>query len=289
MSYVVTAATGQLGRLVVDGLLARGVAPDDILATARDLDRLRATTPAGVRTRRLDYADPSTLTGAFAPGDRVLLVSGTDMGERVAQHRAVIDAAAAADVALLAYTSAPYADTTTLGLAAEHLATERVLVASGAPYTLLRNGWYVENYAPAVAGALAQGVLLGATRSGRISAAPRADFAEAAAAVLVGSGHEGATYELGGDSSFSLPELAAEVGRLSGRPIGHREVTPAELEQVFQAAGLPALVAAVYADVDRAIAEGALQIDSGDLSRLLGRPTTPWTAGVAGFVESAAA
>jgi NAD(P)H dehydrogenase (quinone) len=289
MSYVVTAATGQLGRLVVDGLLARGIAPVDILATARDVDRLNATVPPGVRTGRLDYADPSTLTSAFAGGDRVLLISGTAMGERVAQHRNVIEAAAAADVALLAYTSAPYAGTTSLGLAVEHLATERVLTASGLPYALLRNGWYLENYAPVVAGALARGVLVGATGPGRISAAPRADFAEAAAAVLTGLGHEGATYELGGDSSFSLPELAAEVGRLSGRRIEHSELTQAELEQVFRGAGMPEPMAAAYADVDRAIALGALQIDSGDLSRLLGRPTAPWPVGVAAFVGSAAA
>jgi NAD(P)H dehydrogenase (quinone) len=289
MSYVVTAATGQLGRQVVTSLLARGVPAAEILATARDLDRLSAQVPAGVRTARLDYADPSTIEGVFAPGDRVLLVSGSEFGQRVQQHRAVIEAAAAAGVALLAYTSAPYADTTTMGLADEHRATEEVLTASGVPYALLRNGWYVENYAAAVAGALAQGAVVGATRSGRISAAPRADFAQAAAAVLAGPGHEGATYELGGDPGFTLAELADEIGRLSGRRIEHREVTTTELEQILTEVGLPAPMPAVYADVDRAIGEGALQIDSGDLARLLGRPTTPWQVGIAQFVEGAAA
>jgi NAD(P)H dehydrogenase (quinone) len=289
LSYVVTAATGQLGRQVVTSLLARGVPAAEILATARDLDRLTAAVPAGVRTARLDYADPSTIEGVFGPGDRVLLVSGSEFGQRVQQHRAVIEAAATAGVALLAYTSAPYADTTTMGLADEHRATEQILTASGVPYALLRNGWYVENYAAAVAGALAQGTLVGATRSGRISAAPRADFAEAAAVVLAGPGHEGATYELGGDPGFTLPELAEEIGRRSGRPIEHREVTTAELEQILTRVGLPAPMPAVYADVDRAIGEGALQIDSGDLARLLGRPTTPWQLGVAQFVEGAAA
>jgi NAD(P)H dehydrogenase (quinone) len=289
MSYVVTAATGQLGRQVVTSLLARGVPAAEILATARDLDRLSAQVPAGVRTARLDYADPSTIEGVFAPGDRVLLVSGSEFGQRVQQHRAVIEAAAAAGVALLAYTSAPYADTTTMGLADEHRATEEVLTASGVPYALLRNGWYVENYAAAVAGALAQGAVVGATRSGRISAAPRADFAQAAAAVLAGPGHEDATYELGGDPGFTLAELADEIGRLSGRRIEHREVTTTELEQILTEVGLPAPMPAVYADVDRAIGEGALQIDSGDLARLLGRPTTPWQVGIAQFVEGAAA
>lgn len=289
MSYVVTAATGHLGRQVVTNLLARGVPAGEIVATGRDLDRLAAAVPAGVRHVHLDYSDPSTLDGAFGAGDRVLLVSGTEFGQRVAQHSAVIAAAAAADVALLAYTSIPFADTTSMQLAAEHRATEEVLTASGAPFALLRNAWYVENYAPSVAGALAHGVLAGATRSGRISAAARADFAEAAAAVLAGPGDEGATYELGGDPGFTLPELAAEVGRVAGRAIEHREVSPDELEQILQQAGLPAAMAAVYADVDRAIGEGALQVDSGDLARLIGRPATPWQRGIAQFVEAAAA
>jgi NAD(P)H dehydrogenase (quinone) len=286
MSYVVTATSGHLGRQVVTSLLDRGVPAAEIVATARDVSAIADLAALGVRVRRLDYADPSTLDDAFAAGDRVLLISGTAFGERVAQHSNVIRAAAQAGVALLAYTSAPYADSTSMLLADEHRRTEEVLVASGAPYALLRNGWYTENYADVVAGALAQGALVGATGGGRISAAARADFAEAAAVVLAGPGHEGATYELGGEPGFTFAELAAEVSRLAGRPIDSREVPVAELEQILVGAGVPASVAGVLADVDRAIGKGELTIDSGDLARLIGRPTTPWQQSGAGFVPA---
>ena len=189
----------------------------------------------------------------------MLLVSGTDFGARVAQHSNVIRAAAAAGVELLAYTSAPYADTTSMQLAAEHLATERVLLDAGVPYALLRNGWYAENYAAPAAAAIEQGELVGATDGGRVSVAARADYAEAAAVVvgdLDGQGHQGSTYELGGEPGFTFAELAAELSRLSGREIVNRNVSVAELEQILVGAGLPAPAAAVFADVDRAIGAG---------------------------------
>jgi len=284
MSYVVTAASGQLGRLVVTSLLRRGVPAADIIATARDVAAIEDLADLGVRVRRLDYADPSSIDGAFAAGDRVLLISSSTFGERIAQHTNVIHAAAKAGVGLLAYTSAPYADTTSMLLAQEHLGTEQVLLASGLPYSLLRNGWYTENYASTVAGALVQGTVVAATDGGRISAATRADFAEAAAAVLAGPGHEDSTYELGGDTGFTLAELAEELTRLTSREIGHVDVSEAELEQTLVGAGVPAPMAAVLADVDRAIGKGELFIDSGDLSRLIGRPTTPWQESVATFL-----
>ncbi len=287
MSIVVTAATGHLGRLVVSSLLARGVPAGDVLATCRDVTALADLAEAGVRIRRLDYADPASIEGTFHAGDRVLLVSGTDFGARVAQHSNVIHAAAAAGVALLAYTSAPYADTTSMQLAAEHLATERVLLDAGVPYALLRNGWYAENYAAPAAAAIQQGELVGATDGGRVSVAARADYAEAAAVVvgdLDGQGHLGSTYELGGEPAFTFAELAAELSRLSGREVVNHNVSVAELEQILVGAGLPAPAAAVFADVDRAIAQGELFVDSGDLTRLIGHPTTPWQESIATFV-----
>ena len=287
MSIVVTAASGHLGRLVVSSLLARGVPANDLLATGRDLTALADLAEGGVRIRSLDYADPASIEGTFQAGDRVLLVSGTDFGVRVAQHSNVIRAAAAAGVELLAYTSAPYADTTSMQLAAEHLATERVLLDAGVPYALLRNSWYVENYAAPAAAAIERGELVGATGGGRVSVAARADYAEAAAVVvgdLDGQGHENSTYELGGEPGFTFAELAAELSRLSGREIVNRNVSVAELEQILVGAGLPAPAAAVFADVDRAIGAGELFVDSGDLARLIGRPTTPWQESVATFV-----
>lgn len=287
MSIVVTAASGHLGRLVVSSLLSRGVPASDIVATSRDVSALAGLAAQGVRVRRLDYADPSTIEGALEPGDRVLLISGNDFGARVAQHGNVIRAAADARVALLAYTSAPHADTTSMQLAAEHLATERVLLDSGVPYALLRNGWYAENYAAPVTTAVDLGELVGATDDGKVSVAARADYAEAAAVVvggLDGQGHQGSTYELGGEPAFTFAELAAELSRLTGRGVANRNVTVAELEQILVGAGLPAPMAAVFADVDRAISEGELFVDSGDLARLIGRRTTPWQESVAGFV-----
>ena len=285
MSYVVTAASGQLGRLVVTALLERGIPAGDIVATARDVTSIQDLAGLGARVRGLDYADAASIDGAFAAGDRVLLISGTAFGERVAQHGNVIRAAAAAGVGLLAYTSAPYADSTSMLLAAEHRGTEEVLVASGVPYTLLRNGWYTENFATTVAEALETGEIVRAT-GGLISAAARADYAEAAAAVLAGPGHEGSTYELGGAPGFTLPELSDELSRVAGRAIAFREISVGELEQILLEAGLPAPVAATVADVDRAITEGELAIDSGDLSRLIGRATTPWQQAVAAFLPA---
>jgi NAD(P)H dehydrogenase (quinone) len=290
MSYVVTAASGHLGRLVVAALLDRGVAASDLVATSRDLANLDDLAQRGVRVHRLDYSDPATIEGAFGPGDRVLLISGTDFGSRVAQHGNVIRAAARAGVGFLAYTSAPYADTTSMLLAAEHLATERLLIESGLPYALLRNGWYAENYADAVAGAIAQGELVAAADGGRVSVAARADYAEAAAVVLASlhaQGHEHSTYELGGDTSFTFTELAAELSRLTGRDIASRNVSVAELEQILAGAGFPPEAAAAYADIDRGISKGELFIDSGDLAGLIGRPTTPWQQSVATFVRLA--
>jgi NAD(P)H dehydrogenase (quinone) len=281
MSYVVTAASGHLGRLVVAALLDRGIAPADITATSRDPKSIADLAERGVVTRRLEYGDPETIEGTFAAGDRVLLVSGMDMGQRVTQHGNVTRAAAEAGVALLAYTSAPYADSTSLLLAGEHRGTEEVLVASGVPYSLLRNSWYTENYEPTVATALEHGAFVGATGNGRVSVAARADYAEAAAAVLAGPGHENTTYELGGEPGFTQSELAAEVTRLSGREIASREVSVAELEQILVGAGLPPQAAAVFADVDRGIAEGELEVTSGDLARLIGHATTPWQDTVA--------
>ncbi len=197
MTVVVTGATGHLGRLAVESLLDRGVAPEQIVATGRNVEKLADLAARGVVVRRADFDDPSTLAAAFAGADKVLLVSGSEVGKRVQQHTNAIDAAKAAGVALIAYTSIPYADRSSLLLAEEHAATERVLAASGVPHVLLRNSWYLENYTAQLPTYLEHGVA-GAAGSGRVSAAARRDFAEAAATVLIEDGHAGAVYELGG-------------------------------------------------------------------------------------------
>ncbi|HEV7755565.1 MAG TPA: SDR family oxidoreductase [Mycobacteriales bacterium] len=281
MTIVVTGATGQLGRLVVESLLDRGVPAAEIVAAGRSTDKIADLADRGVRVRRIDFTDPATLAEAFAGADRVLLVSSSEVGRRAEQHRNAIDAAREAGVTLLAYTSIAQAETTTMLLAAEHQATETYLRESGVPFTLLRNGWYLENYTAQLPVALEHGAILGSAGEGRVSAATRADYAAAAAAVLTGEGHEGKAYELGGDHSFTLPELAAEITRQTGTEVAYRDLPVEEYTQVLVGVGLPEQAAAVFADSDRGIARGELLVESGDLSRLVGRPTTSLTDGLA--------
>jgi NAD(P)H dehydrogenase (quinone) len=274
MKILVTGASGHLGRLVVDALLERGVPASDLVATARDPQALSDLADLGVDTPRLDYDDPQSAKDALAGVDRVLLVSGSDVGDRVRQHRAVIDAAVEHDVELLAYTSILRADTTELGLATEHAATEQLIRESGLPAAYLRNSWYVENYTAQLPVALAQGGFAGAAGDGRISAATRADYAAAAAVVLSTDGHAGQAYELGGDGAFTMAELAAVVAEETGRDVGYTDLPEAEFATLLEGAGLPAPYAAALAAADTGIKRGDLLETSGTLSRLIGRPTT---------------
>jgi NAD(P)H dehydrogenase (quinone) len=274
MSIVVTGATGHLGRLVIDGLLEK-VPADRITAVVRDADKAAGLAARGVTLKVADYSRPETLRGAFAAGDKVLLISGSEIGQRIPQHQAVIDAAKAAGVALLAYTSVlggPAADFT---LADEHRATERAVTGSGLPYVLLRNGWYNENYTENLAPVLEHGAVVAAAGEGRVASAARADYAAAAVAVLTGEGHENTAYELSGDTAWSFAEYAAEVARQSGKEITYRAASPEEVQGALTGAGLPEPLAAILADVDAAIGRGRLAATPGDLSRLTGRPTTP--------------
>lgn len=283
-AIVVTGATGHLGRLVVEDLLERGVPASTVVATGRSTEKLEDLAARGVTVRRLDFDDTEALKDAFGPGDRVLLVSGSEPGKRVGQHQAVIDAAVAADVAQLVYTSAPKATTTPMKLAEEHRLTEEAIAASGAPATILRNGWYFENYLGQLDTYLEHGAILGSAGEGRISGAARADFAAAAAAVLTAdpADHVGRVYELGGDTSFTLAELAAALTASTGTPIAYADVPPAEQLAVLVAAGVPQPFAETLVDVDQCAIGGALEVEGSDLSTLIGRPTTTLAEAVAG-------
>ncbi|MEU9886305.1 SDR family oxidoreductase [Sphaerisporangium sp. NPDC051011] len=271
---VVTAATGQLGRLVVEGLLA-AVPADQIAVVVRDPGKAADFAERGVHVREADYDRPATLEGAFAAGDRVLLISSPDVGARLDQHKAVVDAAAAAGVALLAYTSLLHADTSPLAVAPEHLATELYIRASGVPFSLLRNGWYTENYVSAALNGAEHGTVAGSAGEGRVAGATRADYAAAAVAVLTGEGHENSVYELSGDTAWSMPEFAAEVSALAGRPVTYQDLPQEEYARVLASAGLPEPVAAMLAAMDADITKGVLADTPGTLSKLIGRPTTP--------------
>ncbi len=204
MSIVVTGATGHLGRLVIEGLLAAGVPAAEVAAVVRDKDKAADLAERGVELRVADYSAPETLRGAFAAGDRVLLISGSEVGQRVPQHRAVIDAAREAGVAHLTYTGILGGPDADFDLAAEHNVTERLILDSGLPYTFLRNGWYHENYTEHLAPVLAHGAVVASAGEGRVASAARADYAAAAVAVLTGAGHEGKAYELSGDVAWSM-------------------------------------------------------------------------------------
>ncbi|MFG3703596.1 SDR family oxidoreductase [Micromonospora sp. NPDC047670] len=273
MSIVVTGATGHLGRLIVESLLRRGVPAGQVVALGRDTDRLADLAGRGVTVRRADYTDPDSLRAAFAGAEKLMFVSGSEVGQRVRQHRNVVAAAREAGVGLVVYTSITRADTSSLILAAEHRATEQELRSSGLPYVFLRNNWYFENYLPQLPTYLEHGVV-GAAGDGRIGAAARADYAEAAAAVLTTEGHANQVYELAG-APFTMTGLAEELSRQAGRRVGYTDLPVARYVEVLAGASVPRSYAEVLADGDRGVAEGALDVDSDDLEKLIGRqPTT---------------
>ncbi len=281
-TIAVTGATGHLGRLVIEKLKTR-VAADDIVALVRDPAK---AADLGVAARAADYGKPETLAAALAGVDVLLLISGNEIGQRVPQHRNVIDAAKAAGVKRIAYTSILHADTTPIGLGVEHRATEALIRDSGLAYTFLRNGWYLENYAGAIAGALGAGAFIGSAGDGRISAALRADYAEAAAVVLAGAGHEGKVYELAGDESFTLSELAAETSRQTGRALPYNDLPEEAYAKILESIGLPAPFAATLAQSDVGAAAGALFDGDRQLSGLIGHPTGTLSAFVAGVLAA---
>ncbi|MFJ4929438.1 SDR family oxidoreductase [Streptomyces sp. NPDC088736] len=279
MSIVVTGATGHLGRHVVEGLLER-VPADRITAVVRDPEKAADLAARGVRIAVADYNAPDTFDTVFAAGDKVLLISGNEFDKgRVRQHQVVLDAARAAGVALFAYTSAP--GSLTAALADDHRDTERAITGSGITYTLLRNGWYNENYTENLAPVLAHGAVTQAAGEGRIAPAARADYAAAAVAVLTGEGHENRTYELNGDTAWGFAEYAAEIAKQTGKEIAYHPVSVETFTGILTGAGLPGPLAAVIAGVDASIEKGELAATGGDLSRLTGRPTTPIAESIA--------
>jgi len=282
---VVTGATGQLGHLVIAALLKK-VPPSSIVAAVRNVEKARDIAASGVQVRRADYDQPETWDNALKGVDKVLLISSSEVGQRTKQHRAVIDAARRRGVKLLAYTSVLRADTSPLGLAAEHKSTEALIRASGVPCTLLRHGWYTENYTAGIPGALARGAVYGCAGGGRIASATRADYAEAAAAVLTAENQAGRVYELAGDTAYTLAELAAEISRQSGKSIGYVNLTEAGYKDLLVKAGLPEAVAALISDSDTGVSKGALYDEGHQLSRLIGRPTTALATAVAAVMES---
>jgi NAD(P)H dehydrogenase (quinone) len=281
MKIAITGATGQLGRLVVNKL-KESVPAENIVALVRSKEK---AADLGVEAREANYDKPETLAGAFDGVDTLLLISGSEVGKRAAQHNNVIDAAKKAGVQWIVYTSLLRADTSSISLAAEHLATEAALKESGIPYTLLRNGWYTENYTGSIHGALAGGAFLGSAGEGKLSSAARADFAEAAVAVLTGEGHVGKVYELAGDDAYTLSELAAEISRQAGKEIPYKNLPQEEYAAVLESFGLPGGLTHAIAGWDVSASKGDLFDDGHQLSKLIDRPTTPLRDVVAGALK----
>lgn len=274
---VITGASGQLGRLVIEALL-KTLPAGEIVAAVRNPHKVADLAARGVQVRQADYDQPDSLTAAFRGADKLLLISGSEVGRRVPQHRAAIAAAKAVGVGMIAYTSLLHADSSPLPLAAEHQETESLIRASGLPAVILRNGWYTENYLASVPVALQHGVLLGSAGEGRIASAARADYAEAAAAVLTRDDQSGRIYELAGDESYTLGELAAAIAEQSGQPVAYRNLPESEFKAVLLGAGLPEGLATLLAESDVGASKGGLFDDSRQLGQLIGRPTTPLAA-----------
>jgi NAD(P)H dehydrogenase (quinone) len=270
---VVTGATGKLGNHVIEGLL-KTIPAQQIIAAVRTPEKAQALTARGIQVRAADYSKPETLTTAFAGAEKVLLISSSDLNDRVGQHKAVIDAAKAAGVKLIAYTSLLHAAEATTLLSADHKATEAYLQASGVPFVVLRNGWYFENHTEAIAPALQHGAVIGASGEGRFAAASRADYAAAAVAVLITEGHEGKLYELAGDNSFTLTEYAAEVSKQSGKTVIFANLPEEKYAEALAGFGLPAPLPEILANADTGASRGELDDTSHTLSKLIGRPTT---------------
>jgi NAD(P)H dehydrogenase (quinone) len=281
MTIVVTGATGHLGHLIVEALLLGGVAPSEIVAGGRNLAKLDDLAAQGVRVARLDYDHPQTVEDALAGADILMLVSASEPGKRVTQHKAAIDAAVKAGVKRIVYTSAPYATTSALVLAPEHKGTEELIAASGIPATILRNGWYTENYARAAHQAAESGTLVSSVGDGRVSSASRKDYADAAAVVLTTEGHEGKTYELSGDVAWTQDDLAAAISKATGKSVVYTPVSTKEHVAILKSAGVDDRTIGFVTALDANIRDGLIGYTTGDLSKLIGRPPTPLAEGLA--------
>lgn len=281
MKIAITGATGQLGRVAVEKLKEK-TAAENLVALVRTPEK---ATDLGIETRVFNYSKPETLVDSLQGIDTLFLISGNEIGQREIQHKNVINAAKAAGVKNIVYTSLLYAGTSEMALAPEHLATENALIDSGISYTILRNGWYTENYACSIAGAIQAGSFIGSAGDGKISSATREDFAEAAAVVLTSIGHENKIYELAGDEAYTLTDLAAEISKQTGKNIPYNNLSEADFAGVLVAVGLPEGFAKILADSDAKASQGALYNEDKALSKLIGRQTTPLATVVKNFIS----
>ncbi len=272
MKVAVTGSTGKLGNYAIEKLLDKTSA-GNIIAVARNAEKAKRLAAKGVEVRQGDYENAASLEQAFAGVDRVLLISSSEVGKRASQHKNVIDAAKKAGVSHIVYTSITKAETSTNPLAPEHKETERYLKSSRLAFTIVRNNWYTENYIGYIEGAKAFGQVAAAAKTGRVASATREDYAEGAAAVLLGEGHNGKTYEFGGDHAFDYKELASTIGEIIGKDVPYVEISENAVAEMLKSSGMDEGTAGFYAMLDTSISEGTLEYGNGDLSKIIGRPT----------------
>ncbi len=282
MKIGVTGATGQLGKLVVEQLVNKA-GKENIVALVRNPEKAK---DLGVEIRPFDYEQAGSLAGQLQGIDRLVMISANEIGKRARQHKNVLDAAKSAGVKWIVYTSLLHADSTTISLAAEHLETEKMLKNSGIESTILRNGWYTENYTSSIGGAIAGGAFIGSAGSGKISSAARADYAEAAAAVVMDESYKGKVLELAGDVAYTLSDMAAEISRQSGKDIPYKDLPEDEYAKILESFNLPKLIAAAIASWDVSVSKGDLYDDSKQLSKIIGRPTTPMSETVKSAIRT---
>jgi NAD(P)H dehydrogenase (quinone) len=272
---LITGATGKLGTFIIQGLLEKRVPPEGLAVLVRNPEKAGDLSRQGVEVRKGDYTDPASLDAAMRNVDTLMFVSSSELGARAPSHKNVIFAAQRAGVQHIVYTSILRADDSPMSLAKDHQETERALRESGVPFTLLRNGWYFENYTENLGSALAHGAILGAAGEGRFAMASRKDYADAAVAVLTSSREEaGQVYELGGSPAITLNELAAEVASQAQKPVVYVDLPQAEFQSKLEGFGLPPFIANLLADSEAAARQGYLSTSSDDLQRLIGRPSS---------------
>lgn len=281
MKIAITGATGQLGRLVINKLKEK-IPTDNMIALSRSVEKAKGLE---VEVREFDYEKPAMLKPALKGVDTLLLISASEIGKRFSQHKHIIEAAKSAGIKWIVYTSLLRTDNTSLDIGTEHKVTEKLLKESGIPFTILRNGWYTENYTSSVPGAIRGGALMGCAGNGKISGAARADYADAAAAVLTGKNHQGKIYELAGDNFFTLSDLAAEISRQTGKNIPYKNLSEKDYTSALKNFGVPEEFAKVIAGWDTAASKNDLFDDSHQLSRLTGKATTPLSVSVADAIK----
>ncbi len=274
-TLLVTGASGQLGRSVVEHLLTTfQVAPERIIATTRHPEKLEELSQRGVQVRQADFDDPASLPVAFKGADRLLIVSTDSLdrpGHRSVQHAAAVQAAKSAGVAHLYYTSMPQPDDSAITFAHEHLDSEKALKDSGLEWTILRNGWYQENLFMSLPHAIASGQWFTSAGDGELAHVSREDCARAAAAALVSDDTAGKTYTLTGPTLLSTADIAALAREVFDQPIQVVQLNDEQLQGGMVQAGVPEALAPVFVSFDTNTREGKIEIRTDDVEKLTGQ------------------